>query len=232
MTVATLVSDDLRIRNAVMRQLEWDPEVDASEIGVAARSGAVTLTGFVDSYVGKLAAERGAKRVRGVRAVANDIAVRLKLPRTDADIARDAAFALNLRDSVPKNVKALVHNGHITLTGAVDWMFQKTQAEQLVRHIPGVVGVLNHIQVLPRAGVRDIQKRIVHALHRSADVNARQVEVKVDGDVAILTGTVGSWLQRESAERAAGSAPGITRVENRIMIVPTFVLEDMPDEQC
>lgn len=233
MTTATLVSDDLRVRNAVMRQLEWDPEIDASDIGVAARDGAVTLTGYIATYGGKLAAERCAKRVRGVRAVANELQVRLKLPpRIDADIARDAAFALNLRDSVPRNVKALVHNGHITLTGSVDWMFQKTQAESLVRHVPGVVGVLNHIQVLPRAGVRDIQKRIVHALHRSADVNARQVEVTVDGDVAILTGTVGSWLQRESAERAAGSAPGVTRVDNRIMIVPTFVIEDMPDDQC
>jgi osmotically-inducible protein OsmY len=94
-----------------------------------------------------------------------------------------------------------------------------------------VVSVINHIEVLPRAGVRDIRKRIVHSLHRSADVNARQIEVKVEGDVATLTGTVGSWLQREAAERAAGSAPGITRVDNQVTIVPTFVLEDMPDEQ-
>jgi osmotically-inducible protein OsmY len=232
MTTATLVADDLSVRNAVMRQLEWDPEVDASEIGVTARNSAVTLTGYISSYGGKLAAERCAKRVRGVRAVANDIAVRLKLPRTDADLARDAAFALNLRDSVPRTVKATVHNGHITLTGAVDWMFQKMQAEKLVRHIPGVVGVMNYIGVMPRAGARDVQKRIVHALHRSADVNAKQVEVKVDGDVVTLTGTVGSWLQRDAAERAAGSAPGITRVDNHITIVPTFVLDEVPDGQC
>lgn len=229
MTIATLVGDDLRVRNAVMRQLEWDPEVDASEIGVTARDGAVTLTGFIDTYGGKLAAERCAKRIRGVRAVANDIKVRLKLPRTDGDLARDAAFALNLRASVPKTVKATVHNGRITLTGDVDWLFQKTQAEKLVSHIPGVAGVLNHIQVVSKAAARDIQRRIVQALHRSADVNARQVEVKVDGDVAVLTGTVGSWLQREAAERAAGAAPGIIRVDNRITIVPTFVLEDMPE---
>jgi osmotically-inducible protein OsmY len=230
MKTATLVSDDIRVRNAVMRQLEWDPEVDASAIGVTASEGAVTLTGFIDSYGGKLAAERCAKQVRGVRAVANDIAVRLKLPRTDADLARDAAFALNLRASVPRTVKAIVHQGHVTLTGPVDWMFQKSQAENLVRHIPGVVGVFNHIEVVPMAGARDIRKRIVHALHRSADVNARQVEVNVEGDVATLGGTVGSWLQREAAERAAGSAPGITRVDNRITIVPTFVLEEIPEE--
>jgi osmotically-inducible protein OsmY len=232
MATATLVSEDLRLRNAVMHQLEWDPEVDASEIGVAARNGAVTLTGFIGTYGGKLGAERCAKHVRGVRAVANDIAVRLKLPRTDAEIARDAAFALNLRDSVPRAVKAIVHNGHITLTGPVDWMFQKTQAEKLVRHIPGVVGIMNHIEVMPRAADHDIQKRIVHALHLSADVNAKQIEVNVDGDIVRLTGTVGSWLQREAAERAAGSAPGIRLVDNRIMIVPTFVLEEVPDEQC
>ena len=232
MTTATLVSEDLRLRNAVMHQLEWDPEVDASEIGVAARNGAVTLTGYIGTYSGKLAAERCAKRVRSVRAVANDIAVRLKLPRTDAEIARDAAFALNLRDSVPRAVKATVHNGHITLTGAVDWMFQRTQAEKLVRHIPGVVGVMNHIEVMPTAAGRDIQKRIVHALHLSADVNAKQIEVTVDGDVVTLTGTVGSWLQREAAERAAGSAPGVKQVDNRILIVPAFVLDEVPDEQC
>lgn len=232
MTTAALVGEDLRLRNAVMRQLEWDPEVDASEIGVTARDDAVTLTGYVGSYGEKLAAERCAKRVRGVRAVANDIAVRLKLPKTDAEIARDAAFALNLRDSVPRTVKATVHNGHITLTGKVDWMFQRDQAEKLVRHIPGVVGVVNHIEVMPKAAGRDIQKRIVHALHRSADINAKQIDVKVDGDIVRLTGTVGSWLQREAAESAAGSAPGISHVDNRITIVPTFVLDDTPDEQC
>lgn len=232
MRVTAMVSDDRRVRNAVIHQLEFDPQIDASEIGVTARDGAVTLTGFIDTYWAKLAAERCAKRVRGVRAVANDLQVRLRLPSTDADIARDAAFALNLRASVPKAVKALVHNAHVTLTGAVDWMFQKTQAEKLVQHIPGVVSVINHIEVLPRSGVRDIETRIVHALHRSADINARQIDVTVDGDVAMLTGTVGSWLQREAAERAAGSAPGITRVDNRITIVPTFVLDDMPDEQC
>jgi osmotically-inducible protein OsmY len=109
-------------------------------------------------------------------------------------------------------------------------MFQKTRAETLLRHIPGVVGVLNKIDVLPHVGVRDLRKRIVQALHRSADVNARQVEVKIEDDVATLTGTVGSWLQREAAEHAAWSAPGITHVDNRITIVPTFLLEDVPEE--
>src|SRR5689334_14650109 len=232
MAIDTLVSDDIRIRNAVMRQLEWDPEIDATEIAATARDGAVTLTGYIDTYSGKLAAERCARVVRGVRAVANDLAVRLRLPRTDTDIAHDAAFTLNLRASVPRTVKATVHNGHITLTGSVDWMFQKTQAEKLVEHLPGVVGVFNHIEVIPQSGIRDIRKRIVQALHRSADVNARQIEVNVDGDVAILRGTVGSWLQREAAERAAGAAPGIVRVDNQITIVPTFVLEDIPHDQC
>lgn len=232
MTTATLVGDDLRVRSAVMRQLEWDPEVNADEIGVTAREGAVTLTGFIDSYAGKLAAERCARRVRGVRAVANDLGVRLKLERTDADLAHDAAVALNLRGALPKTIKATVHNGRITLTGAVDWMFQKTQAEKLVSHISGVTGVFNHIEVMPRAAARDIQKRIVEALHRSADVNARQIEVTVEGEAAILRGMVGSWLQREAAERAAGSAPGIVEVDNRITIVPAFVLDDVPDEQC
>ena len=145
----------------------------------------------------------------GGRAVANDIAVRLKLPRTDADLARDAAFALNLRASVPRTVKAIVHQGHVTLTGPVDWMFQKEPGREARSPHPGRRRRLQRHRGLTEGWRGDIRKRIVHALHRSADVNARQVDVNVEGDVATLTGTVGSWLQREAAERASGSAPGI-----------------------
>ena len=218
MTTATLTDADVRVRDGVMRQLDWDPEVDASAVGVAAKRGTVTLTGFIDTYSGKLAAERAAKRVHGVRAVANDIDVRLRLDRTDADIAQDAARALELRSTIPESVQAVVHNGHVTLTGKVAWLYQKETAERAVRHLRGVRGVLNHIAVAPMAAVGDVRHRIVKALHQNADVDARHVTVTVSGSTATLTGMVGTWLQRDSAERAAADAPGITHVANLITV--------------
>jgi osmotically-inducible protein OsmY len=201
-----------------MRQLDWDPEVEASAVGVAAKHGTVTLTGFIDTYSGKLAAERAAKRVHGVRAVANDIEVRLRLERTDADIAEDATRALELRSMIPEAVQAVVHNGRVTLTGNVEWLYQKESAERAVRHIRGVRGVLNHITVAPRAVGRDVRHRIVKALHQNADLDARHITVTVAGNTATLTGTVGTWLQRESAERAAANAPGVAHVDNQITV--------------
>jgi VCBS repeat-containing protein len=216
-----------------MRQLDWDPEVDASAIGVAAKRGTVTLTGFIGTYAGKLAAERAAKRVLGVRAVANDIEVRLRLERTDADIAQDAARALELREAVFPAVQAVVHHGHLTLTGKVEWLYQKESAERAVRHIRGVRNVSNHITVAPKAVSRDVRHRIVKALHQNADVDARHVTVTVSGDTATLSGTVGTWLQRESAGRAAASAPGIARVDNQISVQPVLdSAADEWDEEC
>ena len=233
MTIATLTDTDVRLRDAVMTQLDWDPEVDATAVGVAAKNGTVTLTGYIDTYAGKLAAERAAKRVHGVRAVANDIQVRLRLERTDADIAQDAARALQLRSTLPETVQAVVHNGHLTLTGKVEWLYQKTMADRAVRDIRGVRGVANHITVAPKAGVRDVHSRIAKALHQNADVDARQITVIVSGDCATLTGTASTWLQRDAAERAAASAPGIARVDNRI-VVQSFhdAKTDDWDEMC
>jgi osmotically-inducible protein OsmY len=231
MSTASMTDADVRTRDAVLRQLEWDPEIDAGGVGVTAKRGVVTLTGYIDSYSGKLAAERAAKRVRGVRAVANDIEVRLRLERTDADIASDVARALELRSTIPDAVQAAVHNGHVTLTGKVDWLFQKRDAEKALRHVRGVRNVMNHIMVAPRAVERDLRHRIVQALHRNANVDARHITVTVSGEKATLTGSVGSWLQRESAERAAGDAPGITHVENRIVVEPPS-FDAIPDEMC
>ena len=218
MSTATLTDNDLRARDAVLRQLEWDPEVDASAIGVTAQSGTITLTGYINSYTGKLAAERAAKRVRGVRSVANDIEVRLKLERVDADIAADVTKALELGSTIPDVVQATVHRGYVTLTGTVDWMFQKHDAERAVRHVRGVHNVMNRIAIAPRAVERDVRHRIVEALHRNADLDARHVRVTVVGERATLTGAVGTWLQRDTAERAAADAPGIRVVDNRIVV--------------
>jgi osmotically-inducible protein OsmY len=229
MATASLSDTDVRVRDAVMRQLDWDPEVDASAVGVAAKDGTVTLTGFIDSYAGKLAAERAAKRVRGVRGVANDIEVRLKLERVDPDIAADVVRGLRLCLAVPETVQATVHNGFVTLTGQADWIYQRREAEQVARHIRGVRGVRNHVVLKPKAIERDVRHRIVEALHRNANLDARHITVTVVGDRAILTGAAGSWLQRESAERAAADAPGIAQVENRILVEPR---RDDVDELC
>jgi osmotically-inducible protein OsmY len=220
MTTMTLTQTDVRVREEVRRQLDWDPDVDNSAIGVVAKNGVVTLTGFIDSYAGKLAAERAAKRVRGVRAVANDIKVRLKLGCTDADIARDVARALELRIGVPVSVQAVVHDGHVTLTGKVSWIAQRKNAEKAVSHIRGVRGVFNHIEVTPDRTHKDVRHRIVEALHRQADVNARHISVGIAGDTVVLTGTVGTWSEREAAERAAADAPGVRWVDNRILVAP------------
>lgn len=229
MTTASLSETDTLVRDAVMRQLEWDTEVDASEVGVAARDGAVTLTGYINSYPGKIAAERAAKRVRGVRAVANDVQVRLKLPRVDADLAADVVHALRLRSTLPETVQAVVHNGYVTLTGNVNRVMQQRDAEKAVRHVRGIRGLYNHIVVEPGAIRKDVRHRIVAALHRNANLDAQQISVDTEGDEVILSGSVSTWLQRESAERAAADAPGVAHVEN--LIVVESRLGDL-DEEC
>ena len=230
MAIATRVEVDTRIRDLVTRELEWDAAVDASAIGVAAQDRTVTLTGYIDTYAGKLAAERAAKRVRGVRAVANDIEVRPKVGRTDADVARDVVRALELRSTVPDNVQATVHHGHVTLTGETMWEFQRLDAEKAVRHIRGVRGVVNRIGLAPMSAARNVRHRVVEAFHRNADLDARHVTAHAAGDVVTLTGHVGTWLQREIAERAAADAPGIRRVDNRIVVDPPAA--DDEDEIC
>lgn len=220
MAIATLVEVDTRIRDLVTRELEWDAAVDASAIGVAATARTVTLTGYVDTYLCKLAAERAAKRVRGVRAVANDIEVRPKVGRTDSDIARDVVRSLELRSTVPDNVQATVHHGYVTLTGETMWEFQRLDAEKAVRHVRGVRGVVNRIGLAPMSAARNVRHRIVEAFHRNANLDARHVTAHAAGDVVTLTGHVGTWLQREIAERAAADAPGIRRVDNQITVEP------------
>ncbi len=226
MTTASLTEADLRMRDNVMRQLDWDPQVDASAVGVAARDGTVTLTGYIDSYTGKLAAERAAKRIRGVRVVANDIEVRLRLERTDADIGGDVARALALHSAIPEGVQAVVHGGHVTLTGKVGWMHQKREAERAVRHIRGVREVVNRVELAPRAVEKDVRHRIVEALHRNADLDAHHITVSVSGDIATLTGSVSTWSQRDAAEGAAAHAPGIAFVDNLVCVAPRSLVEE------
>jgi osmotically-inducible protein OsmY len=226
MSTTNLTGTDLTLRDAVVRQLDWDPQVDASAIGVSVGRGTVTLTGTIDSCPGKLAAERAVKRVAGVRAVANDLEVRLTADRTDADVAADIVRTLESRSTVPRGVQASVHYGYVSLTGAVNWLFQKRDVAEAVQHVRGVRGVFNHL----RAVEHDVRHHIVQALYRSADLDAGQIDVMVSGSTAILTGTVGTWLQREAAERAAASAPGIADVHNLLAVGPPD--EDDSDDMC
>jgi osmotically-inducible protein OsmY len=218
MGIGTLIPADKHTRDAVLQQLEWDSQVDASDVGVTARDSVVMLTGFVDSYAGKLAAERAAKRVAGVRAVANDIEVRLRLERTDGEIAADAARALEMRPNLADIVQAVVHRGHLVLTGQVPTLFHRAVAAKAVRHIRGMKTVTNRITVSPAATARDLRKEIARALHRDATTHGRHIDATVCGHKVSLTGRVMSWHEREAAERAAMHAPGITEVDNQILV--------------
>lgn len=228
MTTAMLKDADVRTRNGVLAQLDWDEEVDVSDIGVAARDGVVTLTGSIGSYAGKLAAERAAKQVRGVRAVANDIDVRPRHERSDTDIAHDVVTAMRLRATVPDSIQAAVHHGQVTLTGKARALFERRAAEQAVCHIRGVRGVRNYVEIAPDAVERDVHHRIVETLHRIAALDAQHIVVQLVGSKVTLRGTVSTWLERVAAERAASAAPGVTAVDNRIEVQVT----DTVDECC
>jgi osmotically-inducible protein OsmY len=215
-------SDD-SIRREVEEELRYDPSLAEDDIAVSVRDGVVTLAGRVKSYLDKWRAERSASRVRGVRAIANDLDVRLPSTSTrqDTDIARAAADALDWNIAVPEGrIKARVENGWVTLEGDVDWNFQKEAAERAVRSIMGVKGVTSLITVRVRPTPSDIKKKIADALERGAGFDAERITVEVDGNKAILRGTVRSYAERRDAERAAFNAPGITEVENRLLVDP------------
>lgn len=214
---------DKEIQQAVLREIEWEPQVSSTEIGVSVKDGIVTLSGFVDSYSKKYHAERAALRVYGVKAVANDLEVKLpsSSERTDQDIARAAVQALASRITVPADqIKVTVRNGWITLEGEVEWKFQHEAAASAVRHLAGVKGVTNLIAVKPKVSPTTIHSQIEGALKRMAEVDARRVTVEVDGSKVILHGAVRSWAEREEAERAAWRAPGVAQVENLIVVAP------------
>jgi len=212
---------DKVLRDAVVRQLEWEPQVVSQDISVTVSDNVVTLTGYTHSYSEKYAAEKAVKSVYGVQAVANDIEVKPATTRTDPEIARDIVSAMKLDLTVPDDrIKTGVHDGYVTLEGTVDWNFQRSGAEACARNVHGVRGVLNHIAIKPKVSTIEVTHNIEEALRRSAEVDARRITVSArDGEIQLF-GSVRSWFEREEAERAAWAAPGVSEVVDHIAVVP------------
>ena len=214
---------DRELQRHVDDALGWEPSFDAADIGVSVDNGVVTLRGDVATYAAKSAAERVALAVYGVKAVANDLNVRLsgQYERTDSDIAQAAVSALQWNTLVPANrISVAVSNGWLTLKGNLDWQYQKEAAARAVRDLTGVRGVSNEIVVQPPVSAGDVQAKIEAAFKRSAEIDARRIAVTAQDGKVILTGNVRSWAERQEAERAAWAAPGVTRVEDRLSVTP------------
>jgi len=221
MTPKTVLRSDDDIRESVVRELKWEPQILSSDIAVAVKDGVATLSGFASSYWEKDAAEQAAKRVYGVRGLANDIQVKLTSSRTDPEIARDAVHEIESDSSIPgSQIKVTVKNGWLTLEGTVDWQYQKLFAESDVKKLKGVVGISNNIKVKPTVSLFEIKNKIEDALRRSAELDARRITVETEGGTVHLYGSVRSWAERQEAERAASSAPGTVDVKNHLIVTP------------
>jgi osmotically-inducible protein OsmY len=213
---------ELQLQQDVADELEYEPSVNAAHIGVTAEAGVVTLSGHVGSYAEKLAAIAAARRVRGVQAIADEIAVRYAGDKktSDDEIAKRAVDVLGWDTMVPSgSIQVMVRDGWVTLSGAVDWCYQRKAAEYDVRRLSGVHGVINNIEITPHATAYDVQGKIEGALKRHAEVEAKAIRVTVhDNDRVLLEGKVGSWNERYAVENAAWSAAGVKSVDDRITV--------------
>lgn len=214
--------NDKELRQSVLDELEFEPSIDAANIGVAAEHGVVTLTGHVPDYAQKLAAERAAWRVKGVKGIAQEIEVRLPghVRCNDDEIAQRALNILAWNSLVPANaVKVKVADGWITLTGNVDWHYQRDAAEREMRKLFGIAGVVNNVELKPSAKVGDVRQKILDALKRHAEVEAERIQVEIrDSGTVRLEGQVDNWDERQAVERAVWSAPGVRAIDDRLRI--------------
>jgi len=212
---------DSEIKRDVLSELLWDPLISETKVGVTVNEGVVTLTGHLDSYAEKVAAKRAAERVAGVKAIALELDV---IPsgvhqRSDTEIALAVEHALSWNTSVPQGrVKVTVEKGWVTLKGDLDWNFQRRAVERMVRPLKGVVGITDNIQLKTLPVPLKLQERIQDALTRQARREARRIEVSVEGGEVTLRGHVHSWAERNAAEGASWSAPGVTRVNNQLLV--------------
>ena len=211
---------DIDLRDDILDELEWEPSLTATEIGVIVDEGIVTLTGCVYSFPEKWAAQKAALRVSGVKAIANDIEVRLPIEnnRSDEDIARAAADALKWDVALPKDLQVVVENGWVTLSGKAEWQFQKIGANSAVARLMGVKGVINNIKIESNVAPSAVKEKIEAALQRHAASDAKGIRVSADGGKVTLEGLVDSWEEKEAAEDAAWATPGVTDVKNKLSI--------------
>lgn len=211
---------DKTIKTMVQDELEWEPSIDSADIGVTVENGVVHLNGRVANYLQKMAAETAVKRVKGVRGYVDDLQIRVFAETySDEAIAGRVVNLIDWHVAVPTGaVKVKVDKGFVTLSGRVDWQFQRSAAEQGVRTVQGVRGLDNQIQVKPHVEAADIKRRIENALARQADLEADKIRVSVEGGKVRLEGKVRAWFERDIAERAAWGAPGVSAVDDRVAI--------------
>lgn len=212
---------DAEIQKDVMNELRWEPLLNAAEIGVAVKEGVVTLSGTVDSYSKKMEAEKATKRVSGVKAVAEDIEVKLfsSTVKNDTEIARMIADSLEWHSSIrEEKIKIKVENAWVTMEGEVEWEYQREAVKNAIKNLSGIKGISNLITVKPSITSKDVKLKIASAFHRNATLDSQKIGIEIQGNKAILTGKVRSWAEKNDAENAAWKAQGITSVDNRLVI--------------